>query len=161
MERNRSMSVSRLVPFGCAAFLAVVWVNWLTGVASTEAAAPRPDTERPGVCERQAVKLVGQKAVRVDTTIKGPKKIPNVSPHYPPWPPGATGRGTWIGEALIDSRGRVSHVWPIREVEITPPLPAFNEAIVDAIRQWEFEPLVVDKRKVPVCMTVSVNINWS
>jgi hypothetical protein len=161
MERTRIMSVTWQASFGCATLLALVWVGWLTGAASTEAAAPRLDTERAGVCERQAVKLVGQKAVRVDKTIKAPKKIRNVSPHYPPWPAGATGRGMWIGEALIDSRGRVSHVWPIREAEITPPLPAFNEAIVDAIRQWEFEPLVVDKRTVPACMTVTVNINWS
>ena len=161
MERNRSMHASRQVSFGCAAFLSMVCVGWLNAVASTEPAPPRSDTERPGVCQRQAVRLVGQKAVRVGKTIKAPKKIRNVSPHYPQWPSGTTGRGMWIGEALVDTQGRVLHVWPIREVEITPPLPAFNEAIVNAIRQWEFEPLVVDKLKVPVCMTVTVNINWS
>jgi len=159
MERNRSISVSRRVLFGFAAFLAVAW--GLNGVASTGAPVPRPDTETPGVCQRQSAKLVGQKAVRIDKTIKAPKKIRNASPHYPPWPPGATGRGMWVGEVLLDTRGRVSHVWPIREVEITPALPAFNKAIVDAIRQWEFEPLVVDDKKVPACMTVTVNINWS
>jgi hypothetical protein len=114
-----------------------------------------------GVCEREAEKLAGRKAVRADRKIREPKKTKNVSPTYPPFPAGTTGRGMWIGEALIDTKGRVSHVWTIREVEITPPLPAFNNAITDAIRQWEFEPLQVNKVTVPVCMAVTVSINWS
>lgn len=97
--------------------------------------------------------------MQVGKAVKAPRKIRHVSPRYPPWPPGATVRGIWIGEALIDAQGRVVQVWPIREVEITPPLPAFNRAIVNAIRQWEFEPLLVDGMKMPVCMTVTVNIN--
>ena len=67
----------------------------------------------------------------------------------------------WIGEALIDIKGKISKVWTIREVEITPPLPSFNIAITDAIYHWEFEPLQINSVAVPVCMTVTVNINWS
>jgi outer membrane biosynthesis protein TonB len=161
MGRNPSTSVRRRLSFACAAFLALVCAGWLSAAASTGPASPRRDTERPGVCERQAVKLVGQQAVQVGRTVKAPKKIRNVSPHYPPLPPAATGRGMWTGEVLIDTQGRVSQVWPIREVEITPPLPAFNKAIADAIRQWEFEPFVANKMKLPVCMTVTITIDWS
>ena len=114
-----------------------------------------------GVCEREAEKLAGRKAVRVGGKVPAPKKIRDVSPAYPTFPAGTTGRGTWIGVVLIDTRGRISHVWTIREVAITPPLPAFNKAITDAIHQWEFEPLQVDTIAVPVCMTVTVSINWS
>ena len=114
-----------------------------------------------GVCDREAEKIVGRGAVRADGKIRGPKKIRNVSPAYPPFPPGTTGRGMWIGEALVDTKGRISRVWTIREVEITPALPAFNKAITDAIRQWEFEPLQVNNVAVPVCLTVTININWS
>lgn len=67
----------------------------------------------------------------------------------------------WAGEALIDTKGHVVRVWAVREVEITPPVPAFNKAIVDGIRQWRFEPVRVNEKAVPVCMTVTVNINWS
>jgi len=154
------MSVNRLVSFGFAAFLAVAGAGWLNAGQSTDSPVPSPSTEKPGVCERLATKLTGREAWRIGKTIKPPKKIRNVSPNYPEWPPGTTGQGLWIGEALIDTRGQVLRVWPIREVQITPPLPAFNQAIVDAIRRWEFEPAVVDKREVPVCMTVTVNINW-
>jgi hypothetical protein len=113
-----------------------------------------------GVCEREAGQLVGRNAVRPGGKIRAPKKIHNVSPVYPTFPAGTTGRGMWVGEALIDSRGKISQVWTIREVEITPPLPAFDKAITDAIRQWEFEPLRANKVAVPVCLTVTVNINW-
>jgi hypothetical protein len=41
-----------------------------------------------------------------------------------------------------------------------PPFPAFNEAIVTAIRQRILEPLLLAKKAVPVCMTVTVNINF-
>jgi len=34
-----------------------------------------------------------------------------------------------------------------------------NDAIVNAIRQWKFEPPIIEKVPVPVCLTVTVNIN--
>ncbi len=37
--------------------------------------------------------------------------------------------------------------------------PAFNDAVVTAIRQWTFEPLSLDKKAVPFCMAVTVYIN--
>jgi hypothetical protein len=40
-------------------------------------------------------------------------------------------------------------VWTIRAVKFTPPFPQFNHAIVDAIKQWRFEPLMVERRPVP------------
>ena len=76
-----------------------------------------------GVCDREAEKIVGREAVRAGGKIRGPKKIRNVSPAYPPFPPGTTGSGMWIGEALVANKGRISRVWTIREVEITPALP--------------------------------------
>lgn len=34
------------------------------------------------------------------------------------------------------------------------------DATTDAIRQWEFEPLLVQGKAMPACMSVTVNINW-
>jgi hypothetical protein len=120
------------------------------------------DDVRPnyGVCEREAKKLVGREAVRIGGEIPALKKIRNVAPAYPKFPDGTTGRGMWIGEALIDPKGKVSKVWAIREAEIAPPLPSFNIAITDAIYRWEFEPLQINRIAVPVCMTVTMNIDW-
>ncbi len=58
------------------------------------------------------------------------------------------------------SRGNVRHVWTIREPQLTPPLPAFNRAIVRAVRQWQYEPFVVRSRATPICLTMPVNVEW-
>jgi len=115
---------------------------------------------RSGVCERQAEKLVGQKAVRIGRSVRAPKKLRDVRPKYPEPPPGTVGSGVWLGEGLINNAGKVVHVWPIREVKFVPPFPAFNNAITDAMQQWEFEPLIVKGKPAAFCMTVSININW-
>lgn len=82
-----------------------------------------------------------------------------MSPAYPPIPEGTTGGGVWIGEILIDARGRVSGVWTIREVKLTPTLPTLKKAITDAVAKWEFAPAAVDDVPVPVCRTVTVTVN--
>ena len=115
---------------------------------------------RPGVCEREAEKRVGQKAIRIGRSVRAPKRLRHVPPKYPELPPGTVGSGMWIGEVLINNTGKVAHVWPIREVTFVPPFPAFNNANTEAIQQWEFEPLLAQGKPTAFCMTVTVNINW-
>jgi len=85
--------------------------------------------------------------------------IRRVRPAYPTIPGGTTGGGVWIGELLIDARGRVSNVWTIRDVKLTPRLPALTKAITDAVLKWQFAPAAVDKVPVPICLTITVNVN--
>ena len=61
--------------------------------------------------------------------------------------------------AQIDQKGRVVEVWPTRPFRVQPPFPAFNEAVVTAIRRWVFEPALLAKKAVPVCMSVTTFIN--
>jgi hypothetical protein len=119
-----------------------------------------PNKARAGACEREAEKLTGQKTVRIGGAIRAPKQLRQVSPNYPTQPGTTVGTGAWIGEALVNSSGKVVKVWPIREVTFTPPFPAFNKAIVDEIHRREYEPLIVGGKPSPFCMTVSVQINW-
>ena len=156
-SRGRSAAVHR--SSALATWLAAVAILLASHSAAGEA-IPSPQV-RFGTCQREGGKFVGQRPVRVGGKVRPPKKLHDVRPKYPDFPAGTTGRGNWAGEALIDTNGNVVGVWSIREVEITPPLPAFNKAIVDAIRQWRFEPVRVKDQPVPVCMTVTVNINWS
>jgi hypothetical protein len=136
--------------FAVALNLLPAWQN----VAKTE---PRQSTFKAGVCEREGAKLAGGKPVR-STATRAPKQIRYVRPNWPEVPPKTIGRGPWLGEILIDTAGDVTHVWPTREDTFMPP--EFNRAIVDSIRQWEFEPLVIQGKAVPVCMAVTVFINW-
>jgi outer membrane biosynthesis protein TonB len=53
----------------------------------------------------------------------------------------------------------VAEVWPTHPFRLTSPFPAFNQAVVTAIRQWTFEPLLLEKKAVPVCMAVTIHVN--
>jgi hypothetical protein len=91
--------------------------------------------------------------------IRDPWRTRRVSPTYPAIPKGTTGGGLWIGEILINVEGKVSEVWTIREVKLTPPVRSLNKAITDAVAKWEFAPAAVDDVPVPTCQTVTVNVN--
>ena len=121
---------------------------------------PKTVAEGRRACEKESEKLWGQKPVRIGGSMRPPKKLRSVAPQYPDLPPETLGSGIWLGEVLIGDSGKVAYVWPIREVIFSPPFPAFNNAITDAIRQWEFAPLLVQGQPMPVCMTVSMTIDW-
>jgi hypothetical protein len=166
LARNRSAA-----PFTVAVtvVLSLVCVNELGGSIISGVAIPRETQSfdpserqppRPGICQRNAEKLVGQKAVRINRSVHDPKKIRNVLPRYPDLPPHTSASGGWFGEILINQVGRIAHVWPLREASLAPPFPAFNRAISDAIQQWEFEPTIIEGKAVPVCLSVAINIDW-
>ena len=111
-----------------------------------EAQAPRN-----GVCLREGEKLAGAVPVRIGKDLTPPKKVRNVQPNLPKPPKGTTVTGVWLGELLIGTDGKVVQVWTIREIQVTPPLPAFNRAIAEAMGAWEFEPLTIESKAVPGC----------
>jgi hypothetical protein len=117
-------------------------------------------TDRSGVCEREAEKLLGQKAVRIGRSTRAPKKLRHVPPNYPELPPGTQASGVWLGEILIDNSGKVARVWALREVRFEPPFPAFNNGIKAAIQQWEYQALLVKGKTTSACMTVAINVDW-
>jgi len=113
--------------------------------------------EPPGAaCEREIRKLGDRRFGRSFTS---PSITRRVRPAFPTIPSGTTGGGVWIGELLIDARGRVSNVWTIREPKLTPRLSSLNKAITDAVLKWQFAPAAVDKVPVPTCQTITVNVN--
>jgi hypothetical protein len=132
----------------------------LAVITSFSASAWQPRVQPSGVCLPESAKLAGTKAVTIDEKIRPPKRTRHVQPSYPRLPPDTVGSGHWIGEARVDAQGKVSHVWVVREPTLTPPYPPFGKAIVDAIRQWEFEPLELKGVPTPFCMTVTIMLDW-
>jgi hypothetical protein len=166
LARNRSA-----VPFTVAVtvVMSLVSMNELGGSVVSGVAVPQKtqsfdrserQSPRPGICQRNAEKLVGQKALRINRSDHAPKKVRNVLPRYPDLPPDTSTSGEWFGEILINQAGRIAHVWPLLEPRLAPPFTAFNMAISDAIRQWEFEPTIIEGKAVPVCLSVAINIDW-
>jgi protein TonB len=59
-------------------------------------------------------------------------------------------QGVVILDVLIDENGRVSDARVLRS------LPMLDAAAIDAVRQWEFTPTLLNGRAVPVIMTATV-----
>jgi hypothetical protein len=139
-------------------FVLIAAIGMTAGVtAPLRGGEPGNDVAARGVCERDAEKVTGEKPVRLGGDVRAPRRIRKAFPPYPETP-GIVGQGSWQGEILIDSSGKVARVWPLREITFTPPLPSYNQAIVDAVQPWEYEPLLVEGTPMPFCTTVSMAV---
>ncbi len=93
----------------------------------------------------------GDPPLRIGGVIKEPKKLKHVNAVYPPEAQDAKVQGIVILEISIDQDGRVSNARVIR------PVALLDQAALDAVLQWEFEPTQLNGQPVPVIMTVTVN----
>ncbi len=121
--------------------------------------------ERPARSERQAIAERErptteseerdpepvERAIRVGGSIQPPRKVRNVQPVYPQIAQSARVQGVVIIEATIDRSGRVSATRLLRSI------PLLDQAALDAVRQWEYVPTLLNGVAVPVIMTVTVN----
>ena len=89
--------------------------------------------------------------VRVGGDVSAPVKTRNVDPRYPQVAQAARVAGVVILEAVIGPDGRVTDVKILRSV------PLLDDAAVEAVRQWEYTPTMLNGVPVPVIMTVTVN----
>jgi len=139
--------------------LAVLAVLIWLGLAGSLDQAPGASTPPASECMQQGAKLVGSRPIQARGKLNLPKKRKHVEPLIPSVPPGTpAASGVWIGEALVDTKGRIVHVWTLREPMPTPASPGVSEAIVAAVQQWEYEPLVIEKTPRPFCKIVTFTI---
>lgn len=90
-------------------------------------------------------------ALRVGGNIKAPRKIKDVRPVYPPIARQAGVAGVVILEVRIGTDGFVEDGRVLRSI------PLLDEAALDAVRQWQFEPTLMNGQPIPVIMTVTIN----
>lgn len=90
-------------------------------------------------------------ALRVGGDIKPPVKIKDVKPVYPPIAREAGVAGVVIIEVRIGTDGRVE------DGHVLKSIPLLDEAALDAVKQWEFVPTLLNGVPVPLMMTVTVN----
>ena len=89
--------------------------------------------------------------VRVGGNIKPPTKVKDVKPTYPAIAQSARVQGVVIIEATIGPNGKV------QDAKVLRSIPLLDAAALDAVRQWEFTPTLLNGVPVPVIMTVTVN----
>ena len=90
-------------------------------------------------------------AIRVGGKIKPPIKMNDVAPVYPAIARNAGVAGVVIIEATIGPDGKVIDAKVLRSV------PLLDQAALDAVRQWEYAPTLLNGVPVPVVMTVTIN----
>jgi len=91
--------------------------------------------------------------VRVGGQIKPPIKVKDVKPVYPAIARSAGVAGAVTIEALIGEDGKVVDATVVRSI------PLLDQAALDAVRQWEYTPTLLNG--VPVSVVVNVTINFT
>jgi len=127
-------------------------LNWYPagGAAGTSGsppaniAAPARDAPQSGVANAGAAVLV-----RVGGAIRPPNKTKHVNPERPASAVGTS--GVVVIEVTISVDGKVQDAKVVRSV------PGLDQAALMAVRQWEFEPPIVNGVPSPLIMTVTVN----
>jgi protein TonB len=89
--------------------------------------------------------------VRIGGGIKAPGKIRDVPPVYPPIAQASRVQGVVIIEAVIDELGQVADARVLRSI------PLLDEAALDAVRQWVYQPTLLNGQPKAVLMTLTVN----
>jgi TonB family protein len=89
--------------------------------------------------------------VRIGGQIKAPTKIKDVTPVYPAIAQTARVAGAVTIEATIGPDGKVTDAKVVRSI------PLLDQAALDAVRQWEYTPTLLNGEPVPVLVTVTIN----
>ena len=78
-------------------------------------------------------------------------RLKDARPVYPAIAQSARVQGVVIIEATIGPDGRV------QDAKVLRSIPLLDAAALDAVRQWQFSPTLLNGVPVPVIMTVTVN----
>lgn len=89
--------------------------------------------------------------VRVGGAISAPRLVHRVAPDYPYLAQAAQIEGMVILEATVDEAGVVNDVRVLRSHSV------LDASAVDAVRQWRYEPLMLNGLPTPFVLTVTVS----
>jgi TonB family protein len=106
-------------------------------------AAGAPPPPEPGTPDENGIYTVGG-------AVPPPAVVSTVPADAPESIRAAAGVEALVCEIVVDEAGRV------RDAKIMKSVPALDDAVIAAVRQWRYAPTVIDGRAVPVRMTVTV-----
>ena len=118
-------------------------------VAGKEKADAVAAREKANAAARAKAKMVAP--LRVGGQIRQPTKIKDVKPVYPAIAQSARVSGVVMIEATIGEDGKVTDAKVVRSI------PVLDQAALDAVRQWEYTPTLLNGVPVPVVVTVTIN----
>ncbi len=88
-----------------------------------------------------------------EASVTPPTKVKDARPVYPAIARQARVQGTVIIEAIVAANGKVVDVRVLRSI------PLLDQAAIDAVRQWEFMPML--QNGVPVSFVTTVTVNFT
>ncbi len=91
--------------------------------------------------------------VRVGGMIRAPKLLNRVTPVYPELAIASRTSAIVILEATVGADGRV------QDVKVLRGQPLFDPAAVEAVRQWRYQPLLLNGIPVPFIVSVTLQFN--
>ncbi len=83
--------------------------------------------------------------------VHAPKIVNEIDPEYPNRARKDRVQGTVVLEGTVDAQGKVS------KVEVVRSIPELDEAAIDAVKKWQYEPATVDGVAKPMTTTMTVN----
>jgi TonB family protein len=117
----------------------------VAGKATADAAAAKAAADAAAARAKARVA-----PIRVGGKIKPPTKIKDAKPVYPDMAQSAHVAGTVIVEATIGEDGKVI------DAKILHSIPMLDKAALDAVRQWEYTPTLLNGVPVPVVLTATI-----
>jgi TonB family protein len=87
---------------------------------------------------------------RAGRDVPEPRVLKRVEARYPPIAREVRAQGPVVLECVVTPEGKVV------QIRVLKGYPLLDQAALDALRQWEFEPTIVNGRPVPVIVTVTM-----
>ncbi len=107
----------------------------------------------PGGVVGGTVGGMGEEApMRITAEVKQPVLQKKVEPPYPEIARRARIQGVVILEAVITKTGTVEEVKVLRALN-----PVLDQAAINAVKQWKYQPAMLNGKPVKVYFTVTVN----
>jgi protein TonB len=139
-DRTKDLAVAAKTAGDKAAADAVAGKEKADAIAAKEKAGPAVARAKPKMAP-----------VRIGGQIKAPTKIKDVKPVYPAIAQSARVAGVVTIGATIGPDGKVTDAKVVRSI------PLLDQAALDAVRQWEYTPTLLNGVPVPVLVTVTIN----
>jgi TonB family protein len=122
-----------------------------TDAKSARERAEAEETRKAKAAAARREKLA--KAVRVGGRIRPPVRIKEVAPVYPAIAQSARVQGDVVIEATIDEEGKVADAHVVKSV------PMLDQAALDAVRQWQYQPSLLNG--VPTAVVTKVTVKFT
>lgn len=136
-------SVSKILERASMPGLGVAGMEGLGGTAALEGAVGSPYGPRN-------IKMVAPNRVSITAGVATGMLLKKVAPEYPPIAKAARVQGTVVLQATISKAGAIS------DLHVVDGPPLLQSAALDAVKQWQYRPFLLNGEPVEVETTINV-----